>query len=214
MWKKIKPYLKKLPYFGVAEVKQLSGLGEAGVRQNLSRWVKQGKVIRLKRNVYILKEWWLEHKQSVEFEDLVASLIWPKGYVSTEFVLDRFGILSEPVKVVTGVTLGNGGIRTNIAGKFVFRHLKRELWGGFEEKLVNGIRVRKAKLGKALFDWLYLRRLGSWFWRKKDYNLEEDLRLNLEGVKVEDKEIFEKWVEKSNSFKMKMLLESLRRRGW
>ncbi len=214
MWKKIRVELDKLPYFGVIEVCQLSGLKEASVRQSLSRWVKQERLIRLKKNVYITRERWLRWSQLPEFELLVASLIWPKGYVSTEFVLDRFGVLSESVRMVTGVTLGNGGVRKSLVGDLVFKHLKKDLWGGFEDKLVEGVKIREANLGKALFDWFYLRRIGAWNWRSRKYRVVEDLRLNLDSFGFKDKEVFEEWVEKSKSLKMNYLLISLRRSGW
>lgn len=61
--------LETLPYFTIEAFKQVVGVGEdesQRVRELLSRWTKEGHILRLKRGVYMTKKFYLLHHSETE----------------------------------------------------------------------------------------------------------------------------------------------------
>lgn len=67
----------------------------------LSRWVKSGVLIRLKKGFYLIKE--KIEKQAVPYEQ-IANLLYGPSYVSYEWALSYYGFIPEGVYVVTCAT--------------------------------------------------------------------------------------------------------------
>lgn len=212
-WEIILSKLGGLPYFGTADVAQLLGKEEVEVKQILLRYLAQNKVIRIKRGYYMTREFYLSNKNDFDFIGMVASVVAPKGYLSTEYVLYNHGVMTEVVMAYTGMTTGKTQRVASALGSFMFRHIKHELYAGYTEKVAWGVKVRTATLGKALFDFLYIRPQG-WSYGAKGYDLTEDLRLNLYDWSEEDKKEFELWVDKSKSKKMMRARDNIRRYVW
>jgi len=210
MWKRIKEELELLPYFGVSDVAQYLNIENEVAGQVLARWTTRGVVIRVKRGVYMSREFYLRHLRDYNFSGLVATIINPDSYLSKEYVLQKHQVMTEAVMVVTSVTFKNTSRVRGKLGSYLYYHVKPELFGGYREILHGQISIREATLGKSLFDYLYLRPQG-WTYSQKSYNLIEDLRLNLEELKPDDWNDFEVWVEKSNSKKMRAALDNIRR---
>lgn len=210
MWKKVKEDLVALPYFGVSDVAQHLDIENEEAGQILARWTVRGVVIRIKRGIYMSREYYLRHLRDYDFSGLVATIINPDSYLSKEYVLQKHQVMTEAVMVVTSVTFKNTSRVNGTLGSYIYYHVKQELFGGYTEILHGQLNIKEATLGKALFDYLYLRPQG-WSYGQKDYNLREDLRLNLEELKSEDWREFESWVEKSNSKKMRAAQDNIRR---
>lgn len=212
-WELILSKLGGLPYFGIADVAQLLGKEEVEVKQVLLRYLVQNKVIRIKRGHYMTREFYLSNKNDFDFVGMVASVVAPKGYLSTEYILYNHGVMTEVVMAYTGMTMSKTQRVSGQLGSYIFRHIKPELYGGYTEKLAWGVKVRTATLGKALFDYLYIRPHG-WSYSAKGYDLTEDLRLNLYNWSDEDKDEFETWVSRSGSKKMMSARDNIRRYVW
>lgn len=213
MWKKVKKILRELPYFGVSEVAQLLVIENSQASQVLARWIKSGRVIRVKRGIYVSYESYLSDRNQLDYLGMVAGIVQPSSYLSREYVLQKYGVLSEASYLVTLVTSKNTQSVTNAMGTFEYRHIKPNLYGGYREFVVSGVMVREASVVKALFDYLYLRK-GAWLLDNKEYDLAEDLRLNLNDWDVEKKRELEQWAEKAGSKKMNKILANLRRNVW
>ena len=213
MWSKIADKLAGLPYFGVSSVAQLLDIENEVAGQLLSRWVKNGKVIRIKRGIYMSREYYDRHLNEWEFLGLLSSIINPNSYLSKEYLLQKYGVMTESVMVVTAVTTKNTSKVASKQGSFLYYHIKPELFGGYAEKVVGGVRVKEATVGKALFDYLYFRPHG-WAYGDKNYDLVEDLRLNLDDFEEKDRLDFMNWVNKSKSKKMSDALANIRRKIW
>lgn len=210
MWKKISEQLDGLVYFGVASVASLLEIENAVAGQLLSRWVKNGRVIRLKRGIYMSREYWVRHARDDDFTSVVATVINPNCYLSKEYVLQQHSIMTEAVYGVTAITTKNTSKVANKIGSFLYYHIQGELFGGYSDRSNGVITYRVATLGKALFDYLYFRPHG-WAYGEKSYNLREDLRLNLEELTETDWSDFDDWVAKSGSKKMKDAQSNIRR---
>ncbi|RKX81049.1 MAG: hypothetical protein DRP57_12345 [Spirochaetes bacterium] len=213
MWKKIEKTLRKLSYFEVSEVAQLLMIENSQASQVLSRWVKSGRVVRVKRGRYVSYEGYLSNRNELDYVGMIASIVQPSSYLSREYVLQKHGVLSEASYLITSMTSKNTQSVTNVMGTFESRHIKASLYGGYYESVVGGVTVREASLAKALFDYLYLRR-GAWLLEKKSYDLAEDMRLNLDDWDEDKKRELEQWVEKAESKKMSKVLANLRENIW
>jgi len=88
----------KMPIFYTYQVERLFGNESKNlINTQLSRMVKRGDLVRLKRGVYRLAE--------AEVDELVlAGWLYKPSYVSLESVLQMFGVIPEVVGKVTSVT--------------------------------------------------------------------------------------------------------------
>jgi len=101
----------------------------------------------------------------------------------------------------------------NKLGTFTYRNIKEDLYLGFTISDYMGIPFSQATLVKALFDYLYLRP-----WKSKgqsaNYDLAEELRLNLGDFSETDQAQFVTFVEMSKSKKMDQILKNMRKTIW
>ncbi len=208
--------LAKLPYFTLESYKQLAGIENARAhtaRVQLSRWKKAGHLIRLKRGVYMPREFYTTHNKEISFLPAVSAIIKPQSYISSTYILQRSGILTEITYPITAITLKNTHTVTNELGSFTYQHMNPSLYNGFTHKEYFGLNFYQAAMAKALFDYLYLRPLSRKE-RGKSYNLAEELRLNLNEFPENEREEFTAHVENSGSLKMHDVLENFQEYIW
>ena len=205
-----------IPYFTLTAVKQLmwdNSLAPGVIQNTMSRWMKAGHVIQLKRGVYMTRRFFELHSRDADFSPAVSAILIPQSYVSLEFVLQRNAILTEMTYPVTAVTLKQTRVIENSLGTFTYRNIKDNLYHGFSIIDYLGVPFAMASPAKALFDFLYLRP-----WHRNNryagYNLAEDLRLNLEDFSKDNQMEFAGMVEASRSRKMEQILKNLRRTAW
>jgi predicted transcriptional regulator of viral defense system len=212
---RIKP-LERIPYFTITGFKQVLNANESDiqrVREMLSRWVKMGHIIRLKKGVYMTRRFYELHQSHASFRPMVSSIILPQSYVSLEYILQRDGVLTEITYPTTAVTPKNTRTIENVLGTFAYRHIKLPLYTGFSQEVFFGIYFNQASVAKALFDYFYLRPLPRGL-RKHKINLAEELRLNLDELSSEVRDEFKIYIDLSDSPKMKFIHENLRRTIW
>ena len=212
---RLKP-LERIPYFTITGFKQVLNANESDiqrVREMLSRWVKMGHIIRLKKGVYMTRRFYELHQSHASFRPMVSSIILPQSYVSLEYILQRNGILTEITYPTTAVTPKNTRTIENVLGTFAYRHIKLPLYTGFRQEVFFGIYFNQASVAKALFDYFYLRPLPRGL-RKHKINLAEELRLSLDELSSEVRDEFENYIDLSESLKMKFIHENLRRTIW
>jgi len=111
-----------------------SGLLMAGetspalARLQLSRWVRAGKLVQLRRGLYALAE---SYARVVPHPFLTANRLRGPSYVSLQSALAWHGMIPEAVPVVTSVTSGRPGEHRTALGDFLFRHLKQSAFRGY-----------------------------------------------------------------------------------
>jgi len=213
---KILDSLDRMPYFTIEAVKQLmedSSPGEGSVQTAIYRWTKAGDIVRLKKGVYMTRRFYDTHRRDEEFASMVSAILIPQSYLSLEYVLQRNGILTDITYPVTAVTLKQTRVFENKLGTFSYRNIKPALYHGFTFSEYSGIPIAEAPLAKALFDYLYLRKLPE-FDSLKEGNLAEKLRLNLDDLAAEDQLAFAGFVDYSQSKKMEQVLKNLKETVW
>jgi predicted transcriptional regulator of viral defense system len=208
--------LDQLPYFTIEAVKQLlqeTSPNDGSIRTTIYRWVNAGDVVRLKKGVYMTRRFYEAHRRDEEFSSMVSAILIPQSYLSLEYVLQRNGILTEVTYPITAVTLKQTRVFENKLGTFSYRNIKPALYHGFTFSEYSGIPIAEAPLAKALFDYLYLRKLPIYSARERD-SLAEKLRLNLDDLAAEEQLAFAGFVEQSQSRKMERVLKNLKETVW
>ncbi len=123
-------------------------------KNQLSRWEKSGKIIRLKRGLYILDE--TERRQKVSRWTLSAEIYFP-SYISLESALSFHGFIPDRISDITCITTRKTASFNNIFGKFTFRTIRPHVFRGFIRiKETWGGTFLMAEPEKAIVDLLYL----------------------------------------------------------
>ncbi len=133
----------------------MAGKGSASqIRMQLSRWVAEGKIIQIKRGLYAIAN---PYRNQDPHSFLIANMIKKASYISLQSALEYYGIIPEYVPKITNVTTGRPGEVNSKLGVFIYRHLKKDLfWGYQEQEIIRGTNVFIARPEKALLDLIYL----------------------------------------------------------
>jgi hypothetical protein len=153
------------------------------------------------------------HRQEAAFSPLVSAILVPQSYLSLEYVLQQHNVLTEITYPVTAITPKNTRTITNLAGTFVFRHIRPGFYLGFRIFEAFGVPCAQASAAKALFDYLYLRPLPANI-NPQSFNLAEELRLNLDELTAADRDEFAGYVAASQMVKMQRILANLEFHIW
>ena len=98
------------------------------VRRQLSRWRKAGRIIQLRRGLYTLSK---RYRKVDPHPFLVANAISRPSYVSCQSALSYYGLIPEAVFMYTCVTTGRPAVHQNELGRFIYRHIKVDLFWGY-----------------------------------------------------------------------------------
>ncbi len=133
----------------------LSGrVSAAQVRLQLSRWVKDGRLIQLRRGLYALAPVW---RKVNPHPFLVANRLQRGSYVSAQSALAFHGMIPEYVPVVTSVGPGRPETVRNSLGTFQFNHLAGQILFGYSQIEVAPKQLAfVASPEKALLDLIHL----------------------------------------------------------
>jgi len=205
---------ERLPYFTIEGFRQAAGEAisdDAHARTALYRWAKAGHIIQLKKGLYMHRRFLEQHRREAEFSLLVSAILLPQSYLSLEYVLQEHGVLTEVTYPVTAITPKNTRTIINSLGTFVYRHIRPNLYLGFQNSEAFGVPIAQASLAKALFDYLYLRPLAS---IARRYDLAEELRLNLDEFTQAERDEFAGYVTASSLSKMELILHNLENGVW
>ena len=203
-------------HFTIEAVNQLFGdekMATGTIPTALYRWMKEGHIYQLKRGTYMTHRFYELHRADADFAPSVSAILIPQSYVSLEYILQRYGILSEITYPVTAITLKHTRVIENKIGTFTYRNIKQALYNEFTILKYMGIPFSQATVAKALFDYLYLHPFEMES-RSPSYDLAEDLCLNLDDRSQDEQDEFAEIVAASKSRKMDQVLNHLRKTVW
>ena len=142
--------IKKL-YFTPRDVARTLNISYASAQVTCSRYVKNGILLRLKRNFYALPEKWDNLSYTGAF--LVANILEIPSYISLTSALSFYEITTQIQRDFFESVSLKRTKDINIGEKtFVFRKIGRALYGGF--KKIDGYFIATPE--KALLDAAYL----------------------------------------------------------
>lgn len=124
------------------------------VRRQLARWNAAGKILQLRRNVYVLARPW-RRLQPHPF--LVANELHGPSYVSLQSALAHYGRIPEAVPVTTSITTGRPAQFDTPLGRYTYRHVRPAVLFGYgPTPVAPGQTALVADPAKALLDLVYL----------------------------------------------------------
>ena len=124
----------------------------------LSRWVKEGKVVPLRRGIYTLPD---DTRRVALDPALLAQHLCKPSYLSGLWALGFHDMIPERVVVHTSVTTRLPARYENPYGVFEYRHIKPVCFFGYEQTPYAGSSLLVACPEKALLDHWYLTS-GEW----------------------------------------------------
>ena len=160
----------------------------SGANQKVSALEQSGKIIRLKRGLYVVNPEWSGKRVSME---LVANHLYSPSYVSMHTALRWYGLIPEHVFLTQSMSIKHSRRFENSLGKFDYIGVDRNWFsiGLRHEDLDEGSFIIACP-EKALCD-LICATPGVNLRYKKDAQrfLEEDLRLDMDAFRQFDVEI-------------------------
>lgn len=128
------------------------------VRLQLSRWVKSGRILQLRRGLYSIAP---PYQKLQPHPFLVANHLQRASYVSLQSALAFYGLIPETVNLTISVTAGRPERLETPLGIFEFRHIKSNLLFGYKMIDLGGQKALLATPEKALLDLVYLQPGGE-----------------------------------------------------
>lgn len=149
---------RTMPSFDLSLLVQMFDDRRAVVRVQLSRWMKQGKVIGLRRGLYTLSE---TYRQAPLIPAALANQMYRPSYLSGLWALGYHDMIPEQVIWLTSVTSRVPRHFENRFGIFDYRNIKRTCFFGYQTVAVGGVDITVAEPEKALLDHWHLTP-GEW----------------------------------------------------
>ena len=196
--------LESLPYFTNREASLLIGKSGRNLDSKLAQLKKIGYLHSLKQNLSVT-DTYLSTTSLGEYLEFMANTLRAPSYLSLEYVLAKHNFIPEGVATITSITPKSSRQYSNFLGTFSYRNLKSPLITGYTERSWGNLVIKEATLAKALFDYLYLKKLAS-----PAQELAVDLRLNWEVFSSTDLAEFQTYVKVSASHKMSHLLSIIK----
>ena len=149
---------RAIPWFDLPLLMQGFDDSREGVRVQLSRWMKQGKVIGLRRGMYALAEM---YRQTPLSATALANQLYRPSYLSGLWALGHHDLIPERVVWLTSMTSRVPRRFENSLGVFDYRNIKRECFCGYRTEILGGAEILVAEPEKALLDHWHLTE-GEW----------------------------------------------------
>lgn len=170
--------MEDFPLFSTKDLRLILGADfKKSFLNKLEYWKKRQYLIQLRKSLYLLG--YLRHAVDPL---ILASKMYPPSYVSLETALAYYGLIPEAVFTVTSVTSRETKAFSNDFGKFTFRKIKKNAFGGYEviQKKELGISFNLALPEKALVDFFYLNRnlLDGTQAQFESYRFSEEFKYN------------------------------------
>jgi len=127
---------------------------KADISRQLSRWTTEGKLIQMRRGLYMLAG---DHQRRAPHRFTIANRLQTVSYVSLQSALAFHSLIPEHVPVVTSVTTARPRLLETEAGTYQFRHLHPHLFFGYQASDPgDGSSAFLALPEKALLDMIHL----------------------------------------------------------
>ena len=157
------------PFFETAELVALFDEPKGQVQARLSRWVANGRLLRLRRGCYLLAP---EYARRQPSEYHASNYLLRPSYVSLHSALDFHGLIPDAVRLIEALTPKHGGEWRTALATFRYHSIRQDRFFGYRRyatRVVSGSRAPTSASDaflmalpeKALLDLMYLGR-GAW----------------------------------------------------
>jgi len=173
-------------------------------RNNITRWLKKGYIVRLRQGYYAFPE----YKGKPDYSLYFANRIYKPSYISLHTALSFYGMIPEAVLQLSSVTSLKTISFTNDFGEYSYNTVKENLIFGYDLKpMVDNRAIQFATPEKALLDLLYLYPFYNNEQEMEELRLDEDYLhndLNLERLM----EYVSKFQSKALDQRVKLLINA------
>jgi predicted transcriptional regulator of viral defense system len=144
-------------YFGYEEIARVLGISEASSRVTASRYAKMGLLLRIKKNMYVLRERWVAAEKEEKF--LLANLAQTPSYISLATALDFYELTTQMQRNFFESVALKRTKKIDINGNiFRYTRIRNRLYHGFKKE--KGVFIATPE--KALLDAIYLMSYGRY----------------------------------------------------
>ncbi len=153
---KFEDFMKKIGDLPVIDTESLlAGITDSKpFKVQISRWQKGGKLIQIKRGIYLLNA---PYRQIEPSGFYVASVLKRPSYISLEKALEYYNLIPEAITIFTSVTTKRPGKFISKAGTFEYQHIQKKFFWGYQSILLKQQTAFIAFPEKALLDFFYFR---------------------------------------------------------
>ena len=173
-------------FFTLSDLTKIFDIKEESLKVTLSRWVKNGKILRIRKNAYQLPDKIYDFRK-------IAWQLYPPCYLSFESALNEYGILNQIPYIITFATTNKSKKMTLEQEEVEFCQIKKNLFFGY--KMQNGLFTALPE--KALADQIYFVSRGL-----ANLNFKE---LDLSGISLRKLKFFIKFYPKPTKILAKNL---------
>ncbi len=159
------------------------------VNRKVANLEKEGRIIRLKRGMYVVNP---NESGKLLSLGLIGNVLYGPSYVSMLTALREYGLIPERVEVVESMTTHLTVSFENPVGRFEYHHCAKDYYSiGITQREEEGITYLIATPEKALCDYIVCTpRLPLRFIKDTYIFLEEDLRLDMDAFMEMNVDIF------------------------
>jgi hypothetical protein len=180
-------------------------------RDKITRLLRQGVIIRVKKGLYVFGDKYRRHPYSRE---LLANLVFGPSYVSLDYALAYHHLIPERVEALTSVTPNRSRRFATPVGLFIYRQIPSRAYavGVVRVETDNEQAFLIASPEKALADKIVSVR-GTPIVSGAEMRsfLEEDLRIDAEGVRALSAERIDDYAGRYRSRRLRLLSAVIRR---
>ena len=144
--------------FDLPTAVQLTGEPRQQVIAQISRWLRSGKLIPLRRGLYAIGDMYRKARLSPV---QIANEVYRPSYLSCAWALSFYGLVPDAAPIYQSVTTRVTRRFTNPAGTFTYSSLKTSLFWGVATRIIDGVSFTVAEPEKALLDLWHLTP-GEW----------------------------------------------------
>lgn len=173
-------------------------------RNNFTRWVEKGLIIRLRQGYYTFPE----YMSKPEYDLYFANKMYRPSYISLHRAMSFYGMIPEAVIQITSVTTLKTESFSNDFGQYSYNAVKECLMFGYDLKpMIDNRTIQFASPEKALLDLLYLYPFYNNKQELEELRLDEDYLHNyLDKGRLLD--YAEKFQSKALVTRVKLLFET------
>ena len=159
------------------------------VNRKVANLEKEGRIIRLKRGMYVVNP---NESGRLLSLGLIGNVLYGPSYVSMLTALREYGLIPERVEVIESMTTHLTVSFENPVGRFEYHHCAKDYYSiGITQREEEGITYLIATPEKALCDYIVCTpRLPLRFIKDTYIFLEEDLRLDMDAFMEMNVDVF------------------------
>ena len=159
------------------------------VNRKVANLEKEGRIIRLKRGMYVVSP---NESGKLLSLGLIGNVLYGPSYVSMLTALREYGLIPERVEVIESMTTHLTVSFENPVGRFEYHHCAKDYYSiGITQREEEGITYLIATPEKALCDYIVCTpRLPLRFIKDTYIFLEEDLRLDMDAFMEMNVDVF------------------------